>query len=157
PTNVRPTGRQSSTINNLVRAPVNTSGVGGSKQSTIRPNGYDDDESPTRNAGKSSRGGGGGGLGLGYGEYDKYYKNAPGGNNHVQAMPKFVLCYVCGRKYGTQSIDIHEPQCLEKWHIENARLPPNMRRPAPRKPDVHIGCFKQKNVFQFKFNYLLIY
>jgi hypothetical protein len=54
-------------------------------------------------------------------------------------MPKFVLCYVCGRKYGTQSIEIHEPQCLEKWHIENAKLPSNMRRPPPRKPDVHIG------------------
>ena len=54
-------------------------------------------------------------------------------------MPKFVLCYVCGRKYGTQSIEIHEPQCLEKWHVENAKLPPNLRRPPPRKPDVHIG------------------
>jgi hypothetical protein len=54
-------------------------------------------------------------------------------------MPKYVLCYVCGRKYGTQSIEIHEPQCLEKWHIENAKLPSNMRRPPPRKPDVHIG------------------
>ena len=54
-------------------------------------------------------------------------------------MPKFVLCYICGRKYGTQSIDIHEPQCLEKWHIENAKLPPNLRRPPPRKPNVHIG------------------
>jgi hypothetical protein len=50
-----------------------------------------------------------------------------------------VLCYVCGRKYGTQSIEIHEPQCLEKWHIDNAKLPANIRRPAPRKPDVHIG------------------
>jgi hypothetical protein len=50
-----------------------------------------------------------------------------------------MLCYICGRKYGTQSIEIHEPQCLEKWHIENAKLPPNLRRPPPRKPDVHIG------------------
>lgn len=54
-------------------------------------------------------------------------------------MPKYVLCYVCGRKYGTQSIEIHEPQCLEKWHIENAKLPSNLRRPPPRKPDLHIG------------------
>ena len=54
-------------------------------------------------------------------------------------MPTFVLCYVCGRKYGTKSIEIHEPQCLEKWHVENAKLPPNIRRPAPKKPDLHIG------------------
>jgi len=62
-----------------------------------------------------------------------------GGTGQPPAMPKYVLCYVCGRKYGTQSIEIHEPQCLEKWHIENAKLPPNLRRPPPRKPDVHIG------------------
>ncbi|CAF0859646.1 unnamed protein product [Didymodactylos carnosus] len=126
-------------MNNSGRAPVNTGSGGSSKQSSIRRGGYDDDdESPTRNVGRSTRGGGGGG-GLGYGEYDKYYKNAPGGNSHAPVMPKYVLCYVCGRKYGTQSIEIHEPQCLEKWHIENARLPANMRRPAPRKPDVHIA------------------
>jgi hypothetical protein len=39
-----------------------------------------------------------------------------------------------GRKYGTKSIEIHEPQCLEKWQIENAKLPRNMRRPTPVKP-----------------------
>ena len=26
--------------------------------------------------------------------------------------PVYVICYICGRKYGTKSIDIHEPQCL---------------------------------------------
>jgi hypothetical protein len=46
----------------------------------------------------------------------------------------YVLCYLCGRKYGTQSIEIHEPQCLEKWKIENANLPKNLRRPVPIKP-----------------------
>jgi hypothetical protein len=27
-------------------------------------------------------------------------------------QPVYVICYICGRKYGTKSIDIHEPQCL---------------------------------------------
>ena len=48
--------------------------------------------------------------------------------------PVYVICYVCGRKYGTKSIDIHEPQCLEKWKVENDKLPRNMRRPVPVKP-----------------------
>lgn len=50
--------------------------------------------------------------------------------------PVYVICYICGRKYGTKSIEIHEPQCLEKWKIENDKLPRNMRRPVPVKPQV---------------------
>ena len=48
--------------------------------------------------------------------------------------PNFVLCYICGNKYGTKSISIHEPKCLEKWKIENKNLPKNLRRPVPVKP-----------------------
>ena len=48
--------------------------------------------------------------------------------------PTFVLCYVCGRKYGTKSISIHEPKCLEKWKVENKNLPKHLRRPVPVKP-----------------------
>lgn len=53
----------------------------------------------------------------------------------VPPGPKFVLCYICGRKFGTKSIDIHTPQCLEKWKIENDKLPKGMRRPVPKKPE----------------------
>ncbi|CAH1796449.1 unnamed protein product [Owenia fusiformis] len=49
--------------------------------------------------------------------------------------PRFVLCYICGRQYSSASIGIHEPKCLEKWHIENKALPKELRRPAPRKPE----------------------
>ena len=28
--------------------------------------------------------------------------------------PTFVLCYICGQKYGSKSLSIHEPQCLGK-------------------------------------------
>ena len=48
--------------------------------------------------------------------------------------PPTVICYICGREFGTKSIDIHEPQCLKKWHNENDQLPKNMRRPEPKKP-----------------------
>lgn len=53
----------------------------------------------------------------------------------VPPGPKFALCYICGRKFGTKSIAIHEPQCLEKWKVENDRLPKSQRRPLPRKPE----------------------
>ena len=48
--------------------------------------------------------------------------------------PPSVVCYICGREYGTKSIAIHEPQCLKKWHSENDKLPVSKRRPEPKKP-----------------------
>ncbi|KFV48882.1 Zinc finger protein 474, partial [Gavia stellata] len=50
--------------------------------------------------------------------------------------PPAVICYICGREYGTKSISIHEPQCLKKWHWENDMLPKHLRRPEPKKPKV---------------------
>lgn len=60
----------------------------------------------------------------------------------VPPGPKFVLCYICGRKFGTKSIDIHTPQCLEKWKIENDKLPKHQRRPVPMKPEAVGGSGK---------------
>ncbi|KFZ55946.1 Zinc finger protein 474, partial [Antrostomus carolinensis] len=53
--------------------------------------------------------------------------------------PRFSVCYICGREFGSQSISIHEPKCLEKWHIENNQLPRHLRRAEPRKPEVLAG------------------
>ncbi|KAF5269813.1 hypothetical protein FQR65_LT05859 [Abscondita terminalis] len=50
--------------------------------------------------------------------------------------PKTLMCYVCGREFGTASLPLHEPKCLEKWHRENAILPPSQRRKIPAKPEV---------------------
>nr|KAG5692698.1 hypothetical protein BaRGS_008561 [Batillaria attramentaria] len=58
--------------------------------------------------------------------------------------PPTVVCYLCGREFGSKSISIHEPQCLKKWHNENDQLPPKLRRPEPVKPqlppEVKIGA-----------------
>jgi hypothetical protein len=54
----------------------------------------------------------------------------------VPSKPRTVVCYICSREFGTQSIDIHEPQCLDKWHRENDQLPSSQRRPEPRKPEM---------------------
>ncbi|KAK2497809.1 hypothetical protein MC885_020360 [Smutsia gigantea] len=47
--------------------------------------------------------------------------------------PGFPVCYICGREFGSRSLVIHEPQCLEKWRIENSKLPKHLRRPEPCK------------------------
>ena len=55
-------------------------------------------------------------------------------NNGPKRRPNLVFCYICGREFTTASLPIHEPQCLQKWRIENSKLPKNMRRPEPKKP-----------------------
>ncbi|CAH7019224.1 Zfp474 [Phodopus roborovskii] len=54
----------------------------------------------------------------------------------VPARPRTLICYICGREFGTLSLPIHEPKCLEKWRIENDRLPKELRRPLPQKPQL---------------------
>lgn len=54
----------------------------------------------------------------------------------VVRRPPTVVCYICGREFGSKSISIHEPQCLQKWRNENNNLPKNMRRPEPKKPEI---------------------
>ena len=50
------------------------------------------------------------------------------------------MCYICSREFGTQSIAIHEPQCLKKWHMENDKLPKAQRLPEPKKPEMLPGA-----------------
>ena len=51
----------------------------------------------------------------------------------VLKKPPTVVCYICGREYGSASIGIHEPQCLKKFIAENMKLPIRERRPLPKK------------------------
>lgn len=52
---------------------------------------------------------------------------------------KTLVCYICGREFGSHSLTIHEPQCLKKWHAENDKLPKEQRRKAPVKPSILPG------------------
>lgn len=54
----------------------------------------------------------------------------------MSRKPRTVICYICGREFGTKSINIHEPQCLKKWHIENEKQPRQFKRKPPVKPEV---------------------
>ena len=51
------------------------------------------------------------------------------------APPAMLVCYICGRQFGSSSLSIHEPQCIKKWEAENANLPPEQRRKRPKKPE----------------------
>ncbi|CAH8857978.1 unnamed protein product [Trichobilharzia szidati] len=54
--------------------------------------------------------------------------------SRTPTKPISAVCYICGREYGTWSISIHEPKCLEKWHRQNNELPLAMRRQPPQRP-----------------------
>ena len=56
----------------------------------------------------------------------------------VPRQAPYVVCHLCGRKYGTKSIAIHEPQCQQKWIAENRKLPKHLRRKMPSKPDYDV-------------------
>ncbi|KAJ8924138.1 hypothetical protein NQ315_006922 [Exocentrus adspersus] len=53
----------------------------------------------------------------------------------ARSAKRTLTCYLCGREFGTASLSLHEPKCLEKWERENATLPPHLRRKPPPKPD----------------------
>ena len=65
--------------------------------------------------------------------------------------PPYVICYLCGRRYGTKSISIHEPNCLKKWHLENNKLPKKLRRKPPVRPSAYdsissIGAYGREDL-----------
>ncbi|XP_035212834.1 zinc finger protein 474-like isoform X1 [Stegodyphus dumicola] len=59
-----------------------------------------------------------------------------GSSKAASRRPPTIICYICGRQFGTKSIGLHEPHCLKKWQLENDKLPKNLRRPLPQKPEV---------------------
>lgn len=63
-----------------------------------------------------------------------------------------VICYICGREFGSKSIPIHEPQCLKKWEAENNKLPKGQRRPPPVKPQIFPSIGGSNNQDNDRFN-----
>lgn len=58
------------------------------------------------------------------------------------AAPNFIFCYLCGRQFGTASIDFHRPQCYLKKLIEWERGNPSLRGPKPVDPEAHAAQMK---------------
>ncbi|XP_066567419.1 zinc finger protein 474-like [Amia ocellicauda] len=69
---------------------------------------------------------------------DSGTSSKPAGKSAVVRRPVTVVCYICGREFGSKSISIHEPQCLKKWHMGNSQLPKQLQRPEPRKPEIRV-------------------
>ena len=45
--------------------------------------------------------------------------------------PKTIVCYICGREFGTRSLTIHIKSCQQKWENEQNLLPKKQRRKCP--------------------------
>lgn len=56
----------------------------------------------------------------------------------------YVTCSICGRKYGTKSIAIHEPQCIKKRQLERRRLP------APDEPAARMNPRAREEIRQIR-------
>ncbi|TNV78149.1 hypothetical protein FGO68_gene14097 [Halteria grandinella] len=48
--------------------------------------------------------------------------------------PRTLICYICGREYGTASLQIHLKTCIKKFEMEESYKPAHLRRPVPRPP-----------------------
>ncbi|CAG9580490.1 conserved hypothetical protein [Leishmania major strain Friedlin] len=65
-----------------------------------------------------------------------------GQRRSVGQAPNFIICYLCGRQFGTASIDIHRPQCYLKRLIVWERGDPAIRGPKPLSPKEHEKMMK---------------
>jgi len=52
--------------------------------------------------------------------------------------PPTVVCYICGRSYGTASITIHSKACAKRFEEEQSQLPKAQRRPLPQPPSTEL-------------------
>ena len=48
--------------------------------------------------------------------------------------PAYVDCYVCGRQFGSHSVALHVPRCLQRWRATNDALPASQRTAEPQPP-----------------------
>lgn len=46
--------------------------------------------------------------------------------------PKTLICYICGRQFGTASLEIHQRTCKKMYEIEQQKLPPEQRTPLKK-------------------------
>lgn len=51
-----------------------------------------------------------------------------------KSKPMSLVCYICGREFGTKSLKIHLKTCAQKWEWEEGKKPQKDRRPLPKSP-----------------------
>eukprot|EP00238_Polyblepharides_amylifera_P000467 CAMPEP_0196572788 /NCGR_PEP_ID=MMETSP1081-20130531/2772_1 /TAXON_ID=36882 /ORGANISM="Pyramimonas amylifera, Strain CCMP720" /LENGTH=283 /DNA_ID=CAMNT_0041890223 /DNA_START=102 /DNA_END=953 /DNA_ORIENTATION=+ len=52
----------------------------------------------------------------------------------MAGRPRMLMCYLCGREYGSSSLPIHIPQCQKKWEAAEKQKPAKERRALPQPP-----------------------
>jgi hypothetical protein len=55
------------------------------------------------------------------------------------SKPRALTCFICGRGYGTSSLEIHIKNCEKKFLAMEAQKPKKERRPLPTRPDVAVA------------------
>ncbi|KAK9808816.1 hypothetical protein WJX72_004195 [[Myrmecia] bisecta] len=53
--------------------------------------------------------------------------------------PRMLMCYLCGREFGSASLGIHIPQCQAKWLAQEELKPKKERRALPKEPAALTG------------------
>ena len=48
--------------------------------------------------------------------------------------PRSLICYICGRAYGTTSLGIHLKTCKKMFLADQEKRPKKERRPLPPEP-----------------------
>ena len=61
-----------------------------------------------------------------------------------------VICYVCGQKYTTHSINIHLPQCKKLFLARHEKLPRKDRKQLPQEPPPNLTSLEERNDFATK-------
>eukprot|EP00898_Chlorokybus_atmophyticus_P005713 jgi/Chlat1/6142/Chrsp41S05720 len=56
-------------------------------------------------------------------------------SSNPASRPRMLMCYLCGREYGTKSLPIHQDQCKKAWLTQESQKPPRERRPLPQPPE----------------------
>merc|ERR1719238_1852510 len=61
-------------------------------------------------------------------------REAPSSRSKSPSRARFVTCHICGRDFGTASLEIHQRSCRKKWEQEEEAKPAHLRRPVPEAP-----------------------
>lgn len=62
--------------------------------------------------------------------------------------PKALVCYICGREFGTASLEIHQRTCKKKWEAEQAKLPKELRTKL-QAPEEGLVDFSRKSIEEY--------
>ena len=71
----------------------------------------------------------------------KKSKEAPKVHRNPGERPRMLFCPLCGREFGSMSLNIHMKSCRDKFNREQEQLPKHMRRNA----DKIIESYNQNN------------